>query len=648
MLHHAARRADLAFTPLSSILQAAASRAWVRTRPVRTFHRSIPAREGVAGSASEARDGESSKGRGARRRPQRTSAAAPRHVEAAWHMPSYVEELLGSIEDAEGGARSSCHVHDPESMSNNQETSVPTAEDHVHASVAESGSTSGHDLAGVERSHDDPPWDEVVESMQNAGDPLPIVTYVRPSLPAEFRAPTSREEMYRSLVYLSKPSVTGNTRPHTYLQRYHDGYPALQSTRSYNFLIGLAIGGGELDTAAHLLQSMYRHDLPDDLETQVLRVRLMVRQGLWGEAWEAQVARGPVPLLVWLEFFGSLKYSGRRVMDAAALQEYLLERGPPPPRQAGSSLQDLEDPFPSTQPPPQATLPEDAGGVQDFSDGDLGVEAPSSGSRPASSPMSAAAVREPSSAKWNADGLWFGRQRAEGDRWRRPVRLPPPSLSSELGRYETLMRNFPTLTAKETASMPPRVTETLVKFFVRTGNRAGAFDATKAHVANLPARLSPGDVAACLRMIHPQLVPAREGLTGYFKARKTLEQLLGLHADLRPDATTLVYLLNALRTTARCGTLALALVGEFRRRHGEAVVDERVRWRLAWLALKQRQQAEGLAREFGAPRPPAGLPARPAFHEVFAARGLEQYWTPLRERLHRVMAQTRATKDTTR
>lgn len=48
MLHHATRRADPALTPLLSILQAAAGRAWVRTRPARTFHRAATARQDAA------------------------------------------------------------------------------------------------------------------------------------------------------------------------------------------------------------------------------------------------------------------------------------------------------------------------------------------------------------------------------------------------------------------------------------------------------------------------------------------------------------------------------------------------------------------------------------------------------------------------
>lgn len=62
MLHHATRRADITSTPLLSILQAAAGRAWVRTRPVRSLHRTVPAKTGVGFAPVEQKDGESSKG----------------------------------------------------------------------------------------------------------------------------------------------------------------------------------------------------------------------------------------------------------------------------------------------------------------------------------------------------------------------------------------------------------------------------------------------------------------------------------------------------------------------------------------------------------------------------------------------------------
>ena len=63
MLHHAAHRADLTCTSLSFILQAAASRAWVRTRPAHTYHRPIATGQTVVATVSELKDGEGSKGR---------------------------------------------------------------------------------------------------------------------------------------------------------------------------------------------------------------------------------------------------------------------------------------------------------------------------------------------------------------------------------------------------------------------------------------------------------------------------------------------------------------------------------------------------------------------------------------------------------
>lgn len=62
MLHHASRRADLPLTSLSTILQAAASRAWVRTRPARSLHRTLAASHSVARPLRDPKEGESSTG----------------------------------------------------------------------------------------------------------------------------------------------------------------------------------------------------------------------------------------------------------------------------------------------------------------------------------------------------------------------------------------------------------------------------------------------------------------------------------------------------------------------------------------------------------------------------------------------------------
>lgn len=194
----------------------------------------------------------------------------------------------------------------------------------------------------------------------------------------------------------------------------------------------------------------------------------------------------------------------------------------------------------------------------------------------------------------------------------------------------------------------------LVKWYMRTNNPRAAFDATESYFKTLPPQLSPALRRACMNIVHAQLVSSKPHLSGHYLARRTLAKLLRLHPDLAPDSTTLLYLINSLRTVAHCGTAAMGLVEEFRRRYGADVVDERVRWRLAWLALKERnlrhaervfkehdaerarQDGVDLMREVSGQQRPAGTPERPPFHRILPARELDEYWIPLRKRLEQL------------
>ena len=62
MLQNATRLADVNLTPLGSILQAAAGRAWVRTRPVRTHNRGFATESGGAVALKCRISGEASRG----------------------------------------------------------------------------------------------------------------------------------------------------------------------------------------------------------------------------------------------------------------------------------------------------------------------------------------------------------------------------------------------------------------------------------------------------------------------------------------------------------------------------------------------------------------------------------------------------------
>ena len=109
--------------------------------------------------------------------------------------------------------------------------------------------------------------------------------------------------------------------PHTSVQSlvtYHDTFPDLQSSRSYNFLLRVAIRHSAFATAHALLRSMRSSRVPEDQTTWKLCVRLLVREGRWPEAYDLvlKLPRSPprvsfvsdgIPVTVWAELLGTVK-----------------------------------------------------------------------------------------------------------------------------------------------------------------------------------------------------------------------------------------------------------------------------------------------------------------------------------------------------
>ncbi|KAG2150081.1 hypothetical protein BD769DRAFT_1343347 [Suillus cothurnatus] len=117
------------------------------------------------------------------------------------------------------------------------------------------------------------------------------------------------------------------------LVNYHFSNPRdthlLRSTRSFNFLISLALRQAAFGTAARLLNAMKAESVHPNLETWKLTVRWLVRTGRWDEAlgrvervmrreqWPEELGlrpghQGGLPLPLWIEFFGSLKRGALR------------------------------------------------------------------------------------------------------------------------------------------------------------------------------------------------------------------------------------------------------------------------------------------------------------------------------------------------
>ncbi|KAH9944156.1 uncharacterized protein BXZ73DRAFT_96651 [Epithele typhae] len=157
----------------------------------------------------------------------------------------------------------------------------------------------------------DPPWDDgraseserAVPSVAGGHAPKQTSTGTPQSVP------TTQEELLENLVFALA------TRPRPSIAQavaYHARFPSLHSTASFNLLIRYAIRQATFGTVRHLLAQMVRDRILGDEETRALRVRCMVRMGLWTRAWreeqeQAEVQESGLPARIWYEFWDSVK-----------------------------------------------------------------------------------------------------------------------------------------------------------------------------------------------------------------------------------------------------------------------------------------------------------------------------------------------------
>lgn len=159
-------------------------------------------------------------------------------------------------------------------------------------------------------SSDEPSWVEIKDELTGSDPLLPRVNYSHHYKTPTYAVPTPRtpKRLCENLVRLLNMSPPV---PLPGLINYHTAYVRLQSTRSYNYLIALAIRHASFGTAQYLFRRMAVRGIGDDLETRKLRVRLMVRMGYWTQAWTREVSSphgsNSIPLSVWLEFLGTDK-----------------------------------------------------------------------------------------------------------------------------------------------------------------------------------------------------------------------------------------------------------------------------------------------------------------------------------------------------
>lgn len=150
-----------------------------------------------------------------------------------------------------------------------------------------------------------------------AGSPVP-----------QLEKPTDSTSLYRNLLTLVYNKQRPTPLPDL-IQYYHHNSRDYHSTRSYNFLISLAIRHACLGTAHELIKTMRVEGFKGDLETWKLKVRLLIRCGQWGGAWRSVLAdvKNPermcdiglspklgagMPLVIWIEFFMTMKLGSIR------------------------------------------------------------------------------------------------------------------------------------------------------------------------------------------------------------------------------------------------------------------------------------------------------------------------------------------------
>ncbi|CAK5280191.1 unnamed protein product [Mycena citricolor] len=124
--------------------------------------------------------------------------------------------------------------------------------------------------------------------------------------PSTIERATSRNTLYKNLLVLSA-SPHSATLPA--LVDYHELHPGLRSTRTYNFLIALAIRQSAFGTVQMLFSYMATDGLKPNAETAKLETRWFVRSGFWDQALVSVKSRHPVeiPLPLWLELFHGVK-----------------------------------------------------------------------------------------------------------------------------------------------------------------------------------------------------------------------------------------------------------------------------------------------------------------------------------------------------
>lgn len=372
-------------------------------------------------------------------------------------------------------------------------------------------------------------WDEpsLASATATNADLSYFLTHPAPLLPIA-KSPAS---LYRNILYLLSFRKPPPSLPA--LIDYHDLHPMQRSTRSYNLLISHALRHASFGMVQWLLTSMTFHGIPPNHETSKLRVRWLVQRDWWEYAW-------------------------RHVQK-------------PSERPSGSGT-------------PQSVVSGASGALKDPIPLPVWLEffRTSKSRALRGSPQR----RKPS---WDVvPGGEHGYDAAE------TAPAPDDALSEDstssasllTQRYLTLLRDRPVF---RDGDIPPQAVYFIVLGFLRLKEQDSALKLTMSYLSTLPPVVSAKRTRACLDVIHLHIIYGSDaiGLRRLHQSRRTLMSLLALHPSLRPTSTTLFLLLGHLRKATRSGSHAWDVLQAFKRRWGRQVEDDRVRRRVASLAIKE-------------------------------------------------------------
>ncbi|KAI0080321.1 hypothetical protein K474DRAFT_309381 [Panus rudis PR-1116 ss-1] len=315
MLSHASRLASPPSSTLFSILHFAAGRAWSRTGPRRVFHRGVERRQSQCGESSKQVIGESYHHTLSK---QLEPVAKPEthdvDIKLTKELPSTCD---AGVDFAARASHQSSHSYSyrgqgtatqagsllPATASSRQPSEVSSQNSTIDFTPGQGSSLTYES---------DPPWAEDVATHEltfpaRHTNSIQLVSLLR-------NAPRTPEELCGNLNHLIR---TYPTLPIPQLIEFHDSFWPLQCTSSFNTLLDHCIRRASYGSAHTLLAKMHARRMVLDTHTRQLRVRLLLREGQWFEAWRMENpdtadAEYRLPLPVWVEFFNSFHQGALR------------------------------------------------------------------------------------------------------------------------------------------------------------------------------------------------------------------------------------------------------------------------------------------------------------------------------------------------